>query len=155
MKSRDSDRLSAELSDYLQSQHPFVVVTISEDGWPCAEVVSWIWARDDRTVRMVIGAQRQSVANIRANSLTALQILGAKLAYEVRGKARVIKERCESIVFPQTMVELAVDSVRENMYPANSVTGDVPVSWPESTDSHHHEWNVAIDVEMRTAASEA
>lgn len=154
MQTRVGDQLSPEILDYLQSQHPFVVITHGDDGWPCADVVSWIFAPDEQTIRMVIGAKRPSVANIRLRRETTLQILGEGLAYEIKGTARVIKERCESIRFPQSMVEVRVTSIRENMYPANFVTGDVPVSWPETTDAHHHEWNTAVAEEMRTAIPE-
>jgi len=151
MQTRLGDRLSPEIVDYLQCQHPFVVITNGEDGWPCADVVSWILALDEQTIRLAIGAQRPSVANIRRRHEITLQIFGSRLSYEIKGTGRVIKERCESIRFPQAMVELKVVSIRENMYPANFVTGDLPVSWPESTDGHHHEWNRAIAEEMRTA----
>jgi flavin reductase (DIM6/NTAB) family NADH-FMN oxidoreductase RutF len=151
--SRANQRLSLELFHYLQAQHPIIVITIGADGEPWADIVSWVMAADDHTIRVVIGSQRPSVANIRANGRTALQILGGGLAYEIRGTARVIKERCESIRFPQTMVELSVESVRENMYPANFVTGDVPVTWPESTNGHHEQWNSAIVEEMKTICS--
>ncbi len=81
----------------------------------------------------------------------ALEIVLAanQLAYEIKGTAQIIKEWCESFRFPQMMIELRVDSVRENMYPANFVIGDVPVGWPESTDAHHGAWNAAIAEEMR------
>jgi hypothetical protein len=145
--------LSPELFDYLQAQHPLVVITVGEDGGPRADVVSWVLAVDDRTIRVVVGAQRPSVANVRANGRMALQILGRALACEIRGTARIIKERCEAVRFPQTMIELRVDSVRENMYPANFVAGDVPVSWPESTHGHHAQWNIAVAEEMRMTCS--
>jgi hypothetical protein len=150
MQTRIGDRLSPEILDYLRSQHPFVIITHGQDGWPCADVVSWILALDEQTIRMVVGTQRPTVANIRGRNEMTLQILGSRLSYEIKGTGQVIKERCESIRFPQAMVELKVVSIRENMYPANFVTGDVPVGWPETTDAHHHEWNRAIAEEMRT-----
>lgn len=142
-------RLSPELFSYLQAHHPIVVVTVGADGGPATDMVSWVLAMDEHTVRLVVGSQRPAVANIRANGMAALQILGCDLAYEIKGTARIIKERCESFRFPQMMIELRVNSVRENMYPANFVTGDVPVGWPESTDAHHGAWNAAITEEMR------
>lgn len=142
-------RLSPELFSYLQAHHPIVVVTVGADGGPATDMVSWVLAVDDHTVRLVVGSQRPAVANIRANGMAAVQILGCGLAYEIKGTARIIKERCESFRFPQMMIELRVDSVRENMYPANFVIGDVPVGWPESTDAHHGAWNAAIAEEMQ------
>jgi hypothetical protein len=146
-------RLSPELFSYLQAHHPIVVVTVGADGRPAADLVSWVLALDDHTVRLVIGVQRPAATNIRTTGLASLQVLGRGLAYEVKGSARIIKERCESIRFPQMMVELRVDSVRENMYPANFVTGDVPVGWPESTETYHSAWNAAIADEMRRERS--
>ncbi len=148
-RSRANERLSPELLDYLRAPHPLVVITLAPDGRPSADVVSWALALDDVTVRLVIGSQRPSVANVRANGVLAVQVLGRELAYEIKGAARILKERCESIRFPQTMVELSVDSVRENMDPANFITGDVPVCWPESTRTHHAAWDVAVVEEMR------
>ncbi len=151
--SRADQRLSPELFDYLKAHHPIVVITVGPDGRPSADMVSWVLAVDADVIRLAIGSQRPSVTNIRANGVLALQVLGCGLAYEIKGAARIIKERCESIRFPQAMVELSVDSLRENMYPANFVTGDVPVSWPESTHGHHEQWNSAIAEEMKTTCS--
>jgi hypothetical protein len=149
VRARTGKTLSKEILDYLQTQHPFIVITVGEDDWPCPEVVSWIWGKDESTIRLVIGSQRHAVANIRRNGHAVLQILGPNLAYEIRGLARIIKDRCESIRFPQTMIEMQVNAVNENMYPANFVTGDLPVSWPETTNTHHKEWNIAVGEEMR------
>ncbi len=143
--------LSPELFEYLQTHHPLVVLTVDESGCPCADMISWVVAADERTVRLAIGSQRPSVAHIRANGLAALQIIGPRLACEIQGTAQVIRERCESVRFPQTMVELRVESVRDNMYPANFVIGDVPVGWPHSTDGYHEQWNQAMAEEMRRA----
>jgi flavin reductase (DIM6/NTAB) family NADH-FMN oxidoreductase RutF len=141
--------LAGDLLAYLQTQHPVVVITLDPDGTPCAEMVSWVVAPDVGTIRLAIGSQRRTVRNVRERGAIALQILGAGLACEVKGRARVVKERCESVRFPQTLVEVRVESVRDNMYPANFVTGDVPVGWPGSTEGHHQGWNAAIEAELR------
>lgn len=151
--SQADQRLSPALFSYLQAHHPIVVVTVGADGGPATDMVSWVLAVDDHTVRLVVGSQRPAVTNIRANGMAALQVLGRGLAYEIKGAARIIKERCESFRFPQMMIEMRVESVRENMYPANFITGDVPVGWPESTDAHHNAWNAAIAEEMRRERS--
>lgn len=143
--------LTPELFAYLQTQHPVIIITVDADGWPCAELVSWVLAVDERTIRLAIGSQRRSVANARANSRLVVQLIGPGLACEIRGAARIIRERCKSVRFPQTLVELHVESIRENMYPANFVTDDVPVGWPESTNGHHQQWDKAIAEEMRAA----
>jgi hypothetical protein len=153
MLSKDNQRLSPDLFEYLQNHHPIVVITVDSEGEPCADIVSWVLALDEQTIRLVIGSRRLSIANTRDPGTMALQILGANLAYEIKGTALIIKERCESVRFPQTMVERKVFSVRENMYPANFIVDDLPVSWPESTDTHHHEWNLAISEEMRQVTS--
>lgn len=149
VKSEAATHLSDELFVYLQTQHPFVIITLDPDGTPCAEMVSWVAALDGHTIRVAIGSQRRSVRNIREREATALQILGPGLACEIKGRARVIKDRCVGVRFPQTLVEMHVQSVRDNMYPANFVTADVPVGWPNSTHEHHQEWNSAIQAELR------
>lgn len=153
MVSKDYQRLSPDLFEYLQNHHPIVVITVDSEGEPCADIVSWVHAINEKTIRLVIGSRRLSIANTRDRGTMALQILGANLAFEIKGTARIIKERCESVRFPQTMVELKVLSVRENMYPANFIVDDLPVSWLESTDKHHHEWNLEISEEMRQVTS--
>lgn len=150
-RSRAGDCLAPNLLDYLQTHHPFVLITLDGNGFPSADVLSWLLAVDEHRIRLMVGSQRPSVANIRADVRATLQVLGRGMAYEIKGTARVIKERCESVRFPQTMLELRVDSVRENMYPANFVMSDVPVSWPASTDLHHHGWDEAVAEEMRAA----
>jgi hypothetical protein len=149
--SKPKTELSEEIVEHLKQPNVVIVATTTDEGKPSLDLLSWVWPMDDKTVRLVISPNFPGGINMAANGQATLQIVDDKLTYEVKGKVTLIKERCESVKFPETMYDLHVEEVRENMFPATHLTGPIPFARDEGTEELHKELDEAIYDEMMTA----
>jgi predicted pyridoxine 5'-phosphate oxidase superfamily flavin-nucleotide-binding protein len=148
--SKTKSELPEAVIEHLKQANVVMIATISEDGQPSLDLLSWVWPMDAKTVRLVISPNFPGGINLVSNDQAALQIIDDKLTYEVKGKVRLILERCESVKFPETMYDLLVEEVRENMFPASHLIGPIPYARDEGTEALHKELDDAIYNEIKT-----
>ncbi len=142
--------LPEAVMEHLREASVVIVATISDEGQFAMELLSWVWPMDAKTVRLVISPNFPGGINLAANGRAALQIIGDKLTYEVLGTARLVKERCESVKFPETMYDLMVEEVRENMFPATHLIGSIPYARDEGTEELHKQLDEAMYAEIKS-----
>lgn len=144
--------LPDEVIEHLRGANVVVVATVSDTGQLAMELLSWVWPMDSKTVRLVISPNFPGGVNLAENGQAALQILDDKLCYEVTGKARLVKERCESVKFPETMYDLIVEGVRTNTIPASHPAGPIPLARDEGTEELHKELDQAMYAEIKSTS---
>lgn len=142
--------LPEAVMEHLREANVVIVATISDEGQFATELLSWVWPMDAKTVRLVISPNFPGGINLAANGRAALQIIGDKLTYEVLGTARMVKERCESVKFPETMYDLMVEEVRENMFPATHLIGSIPYARDEGTEELHKQLDEVMYAEIKS-----
>lgn len=142
--------LPEAVMEHLREANIVIVATISDEGQFATELLSWVWPMDTKTVRLVISPNFPGGINLAANGRAALQIIGDKLTYEVLGTARMVKERCESVKFPETMYDLMVEEVRENMFPATHLIGSIPYARDEGTEELHKQLDEVMYAEIKS-----
>lgn len=142
--------LPEAVMEHLREANIVIVATISDEGQFATELLSWVWPMDSKTVRLVISPNFPGGINLAANGRAALQIIGDKLTYEVLGTARMVKERCESVKFPETMYDLMVEEVRENMFPATHLIGSIPYARDEGTEELHKQLDEVMYAEIKS-----
>ena len=142
--------LPEEIMEHLKGANVVLVSTIAEDGLPEMDLLSWVWPMDASTVRLVISPNFRGGINMAANGLATLQIIGDKLTYEVKGKVKLAKERCESVKFPEVMYDLQVESIRENMFPASHLVGSIPYARDEGTEELHDQLDEGMYAEIKS-----
>jgi hypothetical protein len=147
---KKTNELPEVVMEHLREANVVIVATISNEGQFAMELLSWIWPMDAKTVRLVISPHFPGGINLAANGRAALQIIGDTLSYEVRGTARMVKERCESVKFPEAMYDLKVEEVRENMFPATHLTGSIPYARDEGTEELHKELDEVMYAEIKS-----
>lgn len=147
---KKTTELPEEVIEHLRGANVAVVATVSDEGQLALELLSWVWPMDKETVRLVISPNFPGGVNLAENGKAALQILGEDLAYEVRGAARLVKERCESVKFPETMYDLIVEEVRTNTIPASHPAGSIPFARDEGTEDLHKELDAAMYAEIKS-----
>lgn len=147
--------LPEALMEHLRQPNVVVVATLAEDGKPSLDLLSWVWPMDSKTVRLVISPNFAGGINMLANGKAALQLIDRQTAYEVRGTVRLVKERCDSVRFPETMFDLAVESVKDNMFPATHLTGGIPYARDEGTEDLHRQLDEAMYAEIRDTPAPA
>ncbi len=94
-----------------------VVATVDEEGWPHTMVMNWAAARDATTIRLSLDRRTRTLANIRCNGRVMLEVLVDGAIFGVRGRARVIQEEMAHAPIPSAMVEVAVESVKDDLVP--------------------------------------
>jgi hypothetical protein len=148
--SKVQNELPANLIEHLRCPNVVVVSTVDGDGHMALDLLSWVWPMDARTVRLVISPHFPGGHNLRANGKATLQLLDDNLAYEVRGTARLVKEQCESVRFPEAMYDLTVEFVRANMFPATHLTGPIPYARDAGTEDLHRQLDEAMYAEIQS-----
>lgn len=148
--SNTKTELPETVIQHLKQSNVVMIATTSEDGSPSMDLLSWLWPMDAKTIRLVISPNFPGGINLAKNGLATLQIIGEKLTYEVCGKVLLVKERCESVKFPETMYDLIVEEVRENMFPASHLIGPIPYARDEGTEELHKELDEAIYGEIKS-----
>lgn len=139
-----------EVMEHLRGANVVLVSTLSDEGQFSLELLSWVWPMDSKTVRLVISPNFPGGMNLLANGRAALQLLGDKLTYEIRGQAHVVKKQCESVKFPETMFDLVVEEGRENMFPATHLIGSIPYARDEGTEELHADLDEGMYAEIKS-----
>ncbi|MDP7643165.1 MAG: hypothetical protein QGG60_00540 [Anaerolineales bacterium] len=139
-----------EVMEHLRGANVVLVATMSDESQLALELLSWIWPMDAKTVRLVISPNFPGGINLAANGKTALQVIGDNLCYEVRGTSHLVKEQCDSVKFPETMYDMAVEEVRTNTIPASHPSGSIPLIRDEGTEDLHKELDAAMYEEIKS-----
>ena len=102
------------LARLLHNGQPCVLATVDPDGAPYTTFMSWVSARDDRTVCMAIDTRGVALRNMQQNPAVALEILAPDRVLGIRGMARVGAQEVRSCPFPAVVVELDVLEGRDH-----------------------------------------
>jgi flavin reductase (DIM6/NTAB) family NADH-FMN oxidoreductase RutF len=145
----ESNVIPTELLEYLQGGHVAVLVTIDPSGLPDLSLVTWVLAINERIVRFVVGANNRTAGNLFDNGRVAFQFLGPKIAYAIKGTARLIKKRVEAISFPESMFEMAVEEVYENRFGTTHVGGPIQIIREDKIEKLAAEVGARVCAEMR------
>lgn len=98
----------------LRDGQPCVLATVDSQGAPYTTFMSWVSARDDRTVCMAIDTRGLAFRNMQHNPAVALEILAPDRVLGIRGTARIHQEKLESCPFPAVLVEIDVQEGRDH-----------------------------------------
>ncbi|MBW8012725.1 MAG: hypothetical protein FVQ83_16025 [Chloroflexi bacterium] len=143
------NEMPEEVMEHLRGPHVVIVSTLSNDGEINMELLSWVLPMDSKTVRMVINPNFPGGVNLRENGKSSLQLIGENMTVEMRGQSHVVKEQCESVKFAETIIDFVVEEGRVNMFPANYLTGSIPVAPNAGTEGLHEELDELIYAEMK------
>ena len=151
MSKNAQPKLPTATVEYLAARgHTVAVATVDAKGQPDIDLISWVLAVNEKTIRFVVGAAVPAAINIRRDRQVTLQILGKDQVYAIKGTASVIKEKMEATKWPTMLFEMVVDEVRGNMYGAGMVNGDVPVKRDVRVDALHKTFLEAVYTEMES-----
>ena len=93
---------------------PVTVATVDEQGRPNSAPISWIVARDARTLRIAVTHNTETLCNLRQNGHVCITVLGSGIAMTVTGRGKVVKETMESVPFPTAIIEIDVEGVKDD-----------------------------------------
>lgn len=111
------DRLPKKFVDFLKGGKCAVMATEDKDGRPFTALMSWLVAKDEKTIALAVIKGSQALANIMERRAISLEILGDNIIYCVRGDGRVVDEEMKSAPMPSAKVEMTVSEVRDHSAP--------------------------------------
>lgn len=106
--------LPQEVVEYLRGGNCTVLATASSAGEIHTTLMTWVVAVDGRVVRMAMDHRGQALADLRENPRVGLEVLGDDVNFGIRGAARVVKERMETVPFACAVIEMLVEEVSDH-----------------------------------------
>jgi len=119
-------KLDKNLLDLLKRLTPSVIATVTPENKPYTTFISWLTAKDEKTIRIAVSTNSKTVDNIKNNENVCIEVFGPGIAASISGRASIIKESIEGISFPVSVIEIKVEEVNNNLFPGATVTGEIP-----------------------------
>ena len=117
--------LPENVLNLLKNLTPSVVATAKENK-PYTTFITWLIAKDEKTIRFAVNKDSLTANNIKENPYVSIEVFGNGIACSISGSAKIIKEEIETISFPVSVIEVNVENVVDNLFPGGTVTGEIP-----------------------------
>ncbi|MBP1992819.1 pyridoxamine 5'-phosphate oxidase family protein [Paenibacillus eucommiae] len=109
--------LSNPLFAVLQKEKFLLLSTLDyETGAPCVNAISWVYAKDSKTIRFAVDQRSRIAANLLANHQVTLSFIGAGSVHAISGTANIVAEALEGVPFKLICVDVDIESVRDAMF---------------------------------------
>ncbi|MFN3265195.1 MAG: pyridoxamine 5'-phosphate oxidase family protein, partial [Aquificaceae bacterium] len=93
---------------------------------PHLTFITWVYALDDKTIRIALSSNAKSSNNLLQNGKAVLMLIAPGKALSCYGRARIIKERIEEVKFPVSVFEIEIYNVENSLFPGGTITGTIP-----------------------------
>lgn len=124
-KNQAPAQLSAELVEFLQGPQLVLVTTLdAETKWPTNNLITWVCARDNETLRLAADAKGRVMGNIRADERVLLTVMAHGACHTVEGTGRVIVEEIEGVSLKLAMADVKVRAVRDVTFWGGKITAN-------------------------------
>lgn len=116
-------QLSPELVEYLQRPRLVLVTTLdAETKWPGNNLITWVLAADNGTVRLAADAKGRILTNIRADERVLLSVMAHGACHVIEGTARVAAENVDGVSLKLGVAEVRVRAVRDVTFWGGRIT---------------------------------
>lgn len=117
MANRVEHILIKPLFDELQKERFVTLATVDfETGGPNVSAISWIYARDERTIIFAVDNRSRIIQNIQENNQVVVNIIANESTYSISGEASLVSEKIEGIPLKLALVSINVQEVRDVMF---------------------------------------
>lgn len=109
--------LTKPLFDSLQSERFALLSTIDyETGSPMIRAISWLYAKDTRTIFFAIDNRSEIVRNIQSNAKVVLNVVALESTYSISGEAMIKQDPIEGIPLKLSLIQLDIREVKDAMF---------------------------------------
>jgi len=123
--------LPEKLAHFLSEGAPALLLTVGRDGFPNT-AYTWTLAPDTKRIRFTVDQGKRTLANLRHNDTSALQIVGSgDVLYLVKGHSQLIKERIEAAPFLIAMMEMVPVEIKDQSW-EDVVVEPLCYKWPDA-----------------------
>jgi len=125
--------MSAELVEYLQGPQLVLVTTIDANTkWPSNNLITWVYAVDQRTVRLAADAKGRILNNLRADDRVLLTFMVGEACFTVEGHGRQVAENLDGVSLKLGCAEVSLRAVRDVTFWGGRITS--PAQYDVSYD---------------------
>jgi hypothetical protein len=143
--------LTKQLFDYLQSERFVLLSTIDhETGGPNVSALSWVLAKNERTILFAVDNRSRIVQNIEKTNKIAINVIVEDSSYSISGDAKVIQEKVEEIPLKLALIQLDIKEVRDVMFYGSKIT-----TTPEYDKTYDPEAAKRLDTQVMDAMKKA
>jgi hypothetical protein len=143
--------LTKQLFDCLQSERFVLLSTVDyETGGPNISAISWVLAKNERTILFAVDNRSRIVRNIRESSKVVINVIVEESSYSISGDARVIQEKIEETPLKLALIQLDIKEVRDVMFYGSKIT-----TVPEYDKTYDHEAAKRLDTQVMEAMKKA
>ncbi|MDF2630281.1 MAG: hypothetical protein K0R39_4112 [Symbiobacteriaceae bacterium] len=117
--------MTPELTNFLQGPQLVLVTTLdAESTWPTNNLITWVYAKDETTLRLCADAKGRVMNNIRADGRVLLTVMTGGACHTIEGEAKVVKEEIEGVSLKLACAEVAVRAVRDVTFWGGKITAE-------------------------------
>jgi len=117
--------LIKELFEELQTERYVTIATIDhETGGPNVSAISWLLAKDEKTILFAADSRSRIIENIKGNRLVAITLVANESTYSIQGKAEVTTGRIDGIPIKLSLVKMEIDEVRDVMFYGSKIVSE-------------------------------
>jgi hypothetical protein len=95
-----------------------------ETKWPSNNLITWVLAKDERTVRLAADAKGRILNNIRADNRVLLTVMTQGACHTVQGTARVVADELQGPSLKLGCAEVEVQAVRDVTFWGGKITAE-------------------------------
>lgn len=105
------------LLDELKKERFVTLATVDfEKGGPNVSAISWIYARDEKTIYFAIDNRSRMIHNIQHNNKVVVNIIANESTYSISGEATLMQEKIEGVPLRLALIKIAVTEVWDVMF---------------------------------------
>lgn len=105
------------LLDELQKERFVTLATVDyETGGPNVSAISWIYAKDEKTIFFAVDNRSRIVQNIQENNLVVLNVIANESTYSISGEAELVDEKMAGVPLKLSLMMIRVNEVRDVMF---------------------------------------
>jgi flavin reductase (DIM6/NTAB) family NADH-FMN oxidoreductase RutF len=110
-------QLIKELFEELQTERFVTIATIDhETGGPNVSAISWLLAKDEKTILFAADSRSRIIENIRGNRLVVITLVANESTYSIQGKAEVMLDCIDEVPLKLSLVKVDIGEVRDVMF---------------------------------------
>lgn len=107
-----------ELLFSILQKETFVILNSldAETGTPGVNAISWVYAKDPKTLRFAVDGRSRITANVKAHPNVAVSLFAAGTIYGIYGTARVVTEQLADVPFKLACIDIDISEIRDAMF---------------------------------------
>ncbi|MDF2926395.1 MAG: hypothetical protein K0R57_5309 [Paenibacillaceae bacterium] len=112
-----STALNEQLLSILQKETFVILNTADADtGAPGVNAISWVYAKDEGTIRFAVDGRSRIINNVRANPQVAVSLFATGTFHAIYGEAKLVVDVLPGVPFKLACIDIHIREVRDAMF---------------------------------------